>query len=75
MIISDIDSECLRFLMSSKVSGEELWADIFFKLDYAEVKNLRYMRKQCPPGSQLYTCAKGHSLKIIQALNLFKKHK
>ena len=39
MTISDIDSECLRFLMSSKVSGEELWANIIFKLDDAEGKN------------------------------------
>jgi len=40
--------------MSSKVSGEELWANILFKLDDAEGKKLRYMSKQCPRGSQLY---------------------
>jgi len=50
--------------MSSKVSGEELWANILFKLDDAEGKKLRYMSKQCPRGSQLY------NLPVLKAILL-----
>jgi hypothetical protein len=36
------------------------WANIFFKLDHNDGAKAKYICRQCPTGSQLYSCTKGH---------------